>query len=405
VTRPALILALVFAAAVAAAAPPASTFTIAVVPDTQNYLDYRHQRAEGFPFDASALFLEQMSYVSSRLVANGGDVAFVVALGDVWQSRVTATDELRAKAGVDGPPGRGLQLGVNPNVAAVEIPIAQRGYALLAGHVPFGVVPGNHDYDWSWPNGQQPRVGGLQNFVAVFGEHSAFFKDQPWYVGAHDGGGDSAQLFTAGGYRFLHIGLQYDPSDDSLAWASSLIARYPGVPTLVTTHRFLDNSGERPAEPRALPDAKVEYRSPADVWQRFIREHDQIFLVLSGHFSAQGFRVDDNRFGHHVYQVLADFQGRQQTAKDAGRTLSGVGEGIGDGWTRLMTFDLARREPEIRVRTYSTYYKAFSTDMPHYSDWYKAHEKPALTEREFLAADDFTVRLTDFRRRFGRGKH
>ena len=31
-------------------------FSIAVVPDTQNMIDYKHQRASGFPFDASELF-------------------------------------------------------------------------------------------------------------------------------------------------------------------------------------------------------------------------------------------------------------------------------------------------------------------------------------------------------------
>ena len=37
---------------------PDQVFTIAVLPDTQNYLDYTHQKAEGFPFEASELFLE-----------------------------------------------------------------------------------------------------------------------------------------------------------------------------------------------------------------------------------------------------------------------------------------------------------------------------------------------------------
>ena len=40
------------------------SFTIAVLPDTQNYIDYTHQKVEGFPFDASQQFLEQMEYVA-----------------------------------------------------------------------------------------------------------------------------------------------------------------------------------------------------------------------------------------------------------------------------------------------------------------------------------------------------
>src|SRR5262245_29124322 len=35
------------------------TFTIAVIPDTQNYVDYRQQKAQGFPLDSRELFFEQ----------------------------------------------------------------------------------------------------------------------------------------------------------------------------------------------------------------------------------------------------------------------------------------------------------------------------------------------------------
>jgi hypothetical protein len=38
----------------------ASAFSIAVLPGTQNRIDDRHQKAQGFPIDASELFLTQM---------------------------------------------------------------------------------------------------------------------------------------------------------------------------------------------------------------------------------------------------------------------------------------------------------------------------------------------------------
>lgn len=31
-------------------------FTVAMIPDTQNYVDYRHQKWSGFPFDATEQF-------------------------------------------------------------------------------------------------------------------------------------------------------------------------------------------------------------------------------------------------------------------------------------------------------------------------------------------------------------
>ena len=35
-------------------------FEIAMIPDTQNYVDYTHQQNEGFAIDASVQFIDQM---------------------------------------------------------------------------------------------------------------------------------------------------------------------------------------------------------------------------------------------------------------------------------------------------------------------------------------------------------
>src|SRR3546814_9030206 len=78
------------------------------------------------------------------------------------------------------------------------------------------------------------HYGGLDNFHSAFGSDSDFFKGKPWYVGAFNGGADSAQIFEAGGYRFLHIGLEMAPEDDVIAWAEGLLRKYPGLPTIIS---------------------------------------------------------------------------------------------------------------------------------------------------------------------------
>src|SRR3546814_14236050 len=59
-------------------------FTIAVIPDTQYYTDYRHKTEEGFPFDARELFLDQMRYIAENAESQGGDIAFATEPGSVW---------------------------------------------------------------------------------------------------------------------------------------------------------------------------------------------------------------------------------------------------------------------------------------------------------------------------------
>src|SRR5262245_62836057 len=71
-----------------ASQPDAQTgdkFTIAVIPDTQNYVDYWQQKAAGFPLDAKELFFEQMKYVAANAQSQGGDIVFSTGVGDMWQ--------------------------------------------------------------------------------------------------------------------------------------------------------------------------------------------------------------------------------------------------------------------------------------------------------------------------------
>ncbi|SKB83410.1 hypothetical protein [Sphingopyxis flava] len=305
----------------------------------------------------------------------------------------------------------GSEIAMSPKVhtQAFEIPTAVKGYELIAGKVPFSVVPGNHDYDALWTDPAFPpqpergkngvrHVGGLDGFRSAFSEKSQVFKGQPWYVGSHDGGADSAQLFTAGQCRFLHIGLQYHAPDASLAWARSVIGRFPALPTIVSTHDYLGRDGRRnlksnPRQSRLDPHDN----DPGMMWEEFISRHDQIFLVLSGHVGGQAFSVDKNRAGNAVYQMMADYQGRGQTVVD----LAAPHTAIGDGWLRLLNFRLDTPRPHIAVRTYSTHYGKFASEIPEYGAWYKARDKQAhLSDEDFLKRDEFTIDLDDFHRRF-----
>ncbi|MEZ5502357.1 MAG: metallophosphoesterase [Halioglobus sp.] len=416
-------------------APGGDTFTIAVIPDTQNMLDFTHQKAEGFAINSSALFIEEMEYIANNAVSNDGDIAFVASVGDVWQHQTLAMDQDHRARGfkiIDNALFA-REILVTDKTTTVEMPTALAGYELLAATgIPFGVVPGNHDYDAMWSDSSFPpdysrvgelvrpggglghydpdilgmlHIGGLKNFNSVFGSDTAFFKDKDWYVSSYNGGADSAQVFSAGGYTFLNIGLEMQPSDAVLAWAQSVVDAHPGLPTIVTTHDYIDQHGERVPNP-IIDLTRVDpstHNSAEDMWSDFISRNDQIFMVLCGHEHGQALRVDDNAAGHKVYQVLADYQDRGQAGLDAGqpRTADGRIYPIGDGWFRLMAFDTAAAVPTVRVKTYSPHYDAFSDDLTTYAQWYKDIEQPAMTDQQFYQADSYTIDMDDFRARFG----
>ena len=183
-------------------------------------------------------------------------------------------------------------------------------------------------------------------------------------------------------------------------WAQSIIDANPGLPTLMTTHDFIMPDGERKA--RAWIDLAsidpTQHLGAEQIWQSFLSKNDQIFMIFCGHYQGQAYRADKNDFGNNVYQLLSNYQGRGKSAKPK------PGEqqpGLSDGWLRLINFDFSGDVPVVNIRTYSTFYKKYSNEIPEYSDWYRELEHPEMTDEEFNAADHFTLRLDDFKLRFG----
>jgi len=249
----------------------------------------------------------------------------------------------------------------------------------------------------------------LDNFRSVFGDDQVFFKDKPWYVDSFKGGANSAQKFTAGGYTFLHITLEMQADDRVIAWANSVMAKHSGLPTIFTTHDYLSVDAKREGNPIVdLATVDPDYHNNAQqMWDKLYGQHGQIFMVLCGHQHGQSHRIDFNVDGGLVYQVLADYQDRAQVSIDAGQEnnpYTRKPENIGDGWFRLMQFDLNMQNPKITVKTYSSHYKKYSGEERNYAAWYKQHEHPELSDEDFLKTDDFVLELTDFHTRFARAR-
>ena len=392
------------------------SFTLAVIPDTQNYLDYLHQTKEGFPFDAVDQFYEQLRYIAAHAVSNGGTIAFATSVGDVWQHATQGIDEAHMELGLSERDPNLVPSYYRPDerTRSVEMPAADKGYRLLKGVVPFSVAPGNHDYDGAWlsaghlPTPPHNPIGqihynGLNNFNQIFSKNAHFFKDADYYVDSYNGGANSATRFNAGGYQFLHIALEMQPANDVLVWAQKVLDAHRGMPTIFAMHEYLNTKGKRESAVYLdLSGAHEGHNTPEDLWQKIIRPNDQVFLVLSGHFHGQSRRVDKNAAGHEVHQILADYQDRNKTYLDAGGKADAVHTWVGDGWMRLMAFDFGAAVPSIGVRTYSTHYKQFSSEFANYAAHYRDHEQPGMSDAAFLAEEEFTLALPDFVARFGK---
>ncbi len=142
-------------------------FTIAVVPDTQNMVDYRFQKGQElsgfgeFPLNAGDQFLGMLQYIADNSKSNGGDIVFATAVGDVWQRQSFLMDEEHRQRGFDytrfSPIALSGEVGYGPETLDFEVPLAMSGYQMLAeANMPFSVVPGNHDFDAMWTDARYP---------------------------------------------------------------------------------------------------------------------------------------------------------------------------------------------------------------------------------------------------------
>jgi len=319
-------------------------FTVGVIPDTQNYVDYANYTNPA----ALQRFVDETTYLANNKTAL--NLAYVTHVGDVVQHG----DLSRSGDAVDG-----------------EWKRAQTALNVLAdANVPFGLVPGNHDYaNYSHSTGSRP-LSGNDKWNQYFGPDSSFYAGKSWYGGSYNGGMDSFQTFTGGGKTFLSLELEMDPSNGALAWAQSVIDSHPGLATIITTHSFLnpttnvktqDNSQARANDISTYFPGTSVNNTPDQVWSKLIEGNDQIFMVLCGHnwngtdssgvSNGENLRIDNNDFGHPVYQVLSDLQGNTFSYDTTTGTYTpGVYTG-GEGWLRLMEFDTEANT--IHFQTYS----------------------------------------------------
>jgi hypothetical protein len=146
---------------------------------------------------------------------------------------------------------------------------------------------------------------------------------------------------------------------------------------IVTTHEYLNSNGTYCGGTYRKP---YTYNKVQQVWDKFIKVHPQIFLVLCGHTGVASRRVNTNNAGKEVYQIMSDYQGMP--------SYSDSSHGTGGGWFRLMEFNT--ETGMIHVRTYSSLFDKYST-APSLTDG----SEYARFWAPFNYADDGTGDLID----------
>ncbi|HEY5550278.1 MAG TPA: metallophosphoesterase [Opitutaceae bacterium] len=270
-------------------------FCLIVVPDTQRYAAY-------FP----EIFRAQFRWIRDN--ATSLNVKFVVHVGDIVEE------------GEDH-----------------EWIVADESFAMLDGVVPYLAVPGNHDLV------RGSGVTGPRNtskFNAVFSPKR--FAGSKWY-GGHKGvtSDNSFAYFTAGGQQFMVLGLEYGPTDETLAWADHLVSNHEdNHKVIVVTHCYMNHDDTRLGEgdkynPRG---ACPEWNDGEGIWEKFVSRRKNVVMVLSGHVKDDGTGLLISKADEDmpVLQMLANYQFLEHG---------------GQGWLRILKFSPDQKH--LEVFTYS----------------------------------------------------
>ncbi|MCZ4507237.1 Tat pathway signal sequence domain protein [Streptomyces sp. ActVer] len=227
-------------------------FTLAVMPDTQ-YL-----------FDGASINPAPIEASLRYILEHGKDenIVFLSHLGDLTEN------------------------GAQPEVAAVS-----KAFELLDRRgVGYSVLAGNHDVKSSTDDQRGPTP-----YLDAFGPKR--FKGRPTFGGASPDGYNTFHLFKAAGRQWLVLALDWRLSAKGYEWAKDVIAQHPKTPVILTTHELVYED-----------DTLSTYGQ--QLWDRLVKEHDQIFLTLNGHYWPAARTVRKNAAGNDVHLHLTNYQNR-----------------------------------------------------------------------------------------------
>jgi hypothetical protein len=266
---------------------PSTTFSIAIIPDTQHYRgkDTKSEPDSQAPI-TNAVFDAYTNWVSANLDAQR--IVFVSHVGDI----------------------------VDKNVPE-QWAVARNAMNRLHGKIPYGISVGNHD---------MTSDGNSSLFQEYF--PASRFSDLPWYGGSYtsddtqDISGNNAnsyQLFSASGVDFVFLHLECNAPDDVLAWSTAILDQHKNRVAFVTTHMGLGPLN-KPTEgdgfyddPKGLMQWTKRHKergnTPQQMWDKCFRKHSNLRAVFCGDQSRTQsmYAAKQGDTGNLVHYFLSDY--------------------------------------------------------------------------------------------------
>lgn len=180
---------------------------------------------------------------------------------------------------------------------AAEWELAKKNITRMNGIVPYSLVRGNHD-----------SVSKMIKYfpMSEFGSTVTGTYEEKSII-------NSYHKFAVGDVKYLIFTLDYGAFDEVLDWASEIIEAHPDHNVIITTHAYLFRDGTTLDAGDVVPPSNKgkKYNNGDQMWDKLIKKHENIVLVLSGHDPCDNVVCTQTKGdnGNIVTQMLIDPQG------------------------------------------------------------------------------------------------
>ena len=137
----------------------------------------------------------------------------------------------------------------------------------LDGVVPYSLIRGNHD-----------TIDSFNRFIP-------YSKYKSTVSGSFEENMlNTYHKFTVDNIKYLLLNLDMGPSDAVLNWANKVVSENPDHNVIIATHVYLYHDGTTLSASDNAPATKCGgYNNGDDIWNKLVKKHENIVLVLSGH--------------------------------------------------------------------------------------------------------------------------
>ncbi|TJZ63535.1 serine/threonine protein phosphatase [Sphingobacterium olei] len=333
------------------------SWSIVMIPDLQNYVKYNRNQP---------ILDMMMSWIEDNI--DTLNIKMVVCVGDL----VEQNDIINQ--GHDGDQS-----------AQKQWEAASKSFSRLDGKIPYIAATGNHDYSIDMAGKRRSRYADFFQIDKNWKNRNTIVQNSTNEDGLPTLENSAYELKSLNGQDYLFMTIEWAPRDTVITWAKRIaeMEQYKNHRIVLTTHAYLNAKDMRMAgenkwfvyEPYSINNeiqksdriTLPSSNNGEQIWQKLVEPSTNIEMVLCGHISGEGYKLDKNQAGKNVHQILFDSQSM------GGGHRYGNG---GDGWLRLLEF--LPDNKTVKVKTFSPLFGISPTTQEH--AWKKDERNEFIVE-------------------------